>query len=64
MSKNPQKPISVHIISGALGTGKTTTINHLLEQRPPTERWAILVNEYGLVGLDAAYTGTDCIRKN
>lgn len=34
--------------------GKTTTINHLLASRPTEERWAVLVNEYGLVGLDAA----------
>lgn len=29
-------------------------INHLLSQRPEDERWAILVNEYGIVGIDAA----------
>lgn len=37
-----------------MGVGKTTTINHLLGQRPADQRWAVLVNEYGLVGLDAA----------
>ena len=35
-------------------SGKTTTINHLLKHRPATEQWAVLVNEYGLIGLDAA----------
>jgi G3E family GTPase len=44
----------VNIIAGSLGIGKTTTINHLLQHRPPGEQWAVLVNEYGLVGLDAA----------
>lgn len=34
--------------------GKTTTVNHLLKSRPAGERWAVLVNEYGLVGIDAA----------
>ena len=29
-------------------------MNHLLKSRPEGERWAILVNEYGLVGIDAA----------
>ena len=47
-------PIPVNLISGPLGVGKTTTINHLMRQKPPHEKWAILVNEYGLVGLDAA----------
>ena len=54
MNKQPRKRIPVNLIAGTLGVGKTTTINHLLEQRPQGERWAVLVNEYGLVGLDAA----------
>ena len=54
MSAATHKKIPVNIISGPLGVGKTTTINHLLQQRPKNERWAVLVNEYGLVGLDAA----------
>ena len=44
----------MNLISGPLGVGKTTTINHLLRNRPAGERWAVLVNEYGLIGLDAA----------
>jgi G3E family GTPase len=54
MSKSSRAPIPVNVIAGSLGVGKTTTINHLLKQRPPDERWAVLVNEYGLIGLDAA----------
>nr|WP_255216108.1 CobW family GTP-binding protein [Pseudenhygromyxa sp. WMMC2535] len=42
------------MIAGSLGVGKTTAINHLLAQRPEHEQWAVLVNEYGLVGIDAA----------
>ena len=49
-----RKRIPVNIIGGSLGVGKTTMINHVLEQRPSNEKWAVLVNEYGLVGLDAA----------
>ena len=49
-----KKPIPVNLISGPLGVGKTTAINHLLAHRPDDEKWAVLVNEYGLVGLDAA----------
>ena len=54
MDSKSLTPIPVNIIAGPLGVGKTTTINHLLKQRPSNEKWAILVNEYGLVGLDAA----------
>ena len=59
MSNSPRKRIPVNIVSGSLGVGKTTTINHLLSLRPENERWAVLVNEYGLVGLDAALMKTD-----
>lgn len=48
------KRVPVNLISGPLGVGKTTAIRHLLENRPEGERWAVLVNEFGLVGLDAA----------
>ncbi|MEM7587951.1 MAG: GTP-binding protein [Acidobacteriota bacterium] len=48
------KRVPVNLISGPLGVGKTTAIHHLLENRPEGERWAVLVNEFGLVGLDAA----------
>lgn len=46
--------IPTHIICGPLGAGKTSLIRHLLTQRPNDERWAVLVNEFGAVGLDAA----------
>ena len=61
-----RKRIPVNIIGGSLGVGKTTTINHLLTQRPSHEKWAILVNEYGLVGLDAAlmHRKSDSTEKN
>ena len=59
-----QQRIPVNIVAGPLGVGKTTTINHLLKQRPDNEHWAILVNEYGLVGLDAALMVKDPLVKN
>ena len=49
-----QTPIPVNIVTGPLGVGKTTTINHLLNLRPAGERWAVLINEYGQIGLDQA----------
>lgn len=48
------QPVPVHIIAGGLGAGKTSAINHLLAHRPEDERWGILVNEYGEVGIDGA----------
>ncbi|AGA33442.1 cobalamin synthesis protein P47K [Thioalkalivibrio nitratireducens DSM 14787] len=46
------RPIPVNLITGFLGVGKTTAIRHLLRLRPRTERWAVLVNEFGEVGVD------------
>jgi len=51
--------IPTHVIAGPLGAGKTTLIRHLLAQRPASERWAVLINEFGLVGLDAALLSRD-----
>ncbi|MCU1797093.1 GTP-binding protein [Pectobacterium polaris] len=44
----------VNLITGFLGSGKTTTIRHLLSQKPENEVWAVLVNEFGEVGIDGA----------
>ena len=50
--------IPTHVIAGPLGAGKTSLIKQLLVQRPPHERWAILINEFGQIGLDAALLTT------
>ncbi len=44
----------VNLITGFLGSGKTTTIRHLLTQKPEDEVWAVLVNEFGEIGIDGA----------
>ncbi|MEC8081254.1 MAG: GTP-binding protein, partial [Pseudomonadota bacterium] len=44
--------IPTNIITGFLGVGKTTTINGLLANKPEGESWAVLVNEFGQVGID------------
>lgn len=44
--------IPVHIISGFLGSGKTTAIIRLLDQKHPDESWAIVVNEFGKIPID------------
>lgn len=53
------KNIPTHLIAGPLGAGKTSLIRNLLAQRPADERWAVLINEFGLVGLDAALLTTE-----
>lgn len=47
-----QKTVPTHIISGFLGAGKTTLLQHLLSQKPKGEVWAVLMNEFGQIGVD------------
>jgi len=51
--------IPTHLITGPLGAGKTSLIRSLLAQKPANERWAVLINEFGQIGLDAALLSTD-----
>lgn len=51
--------IPTHVIAGPLGAGKTSLIRHLMAQRPEGERWAVLINEFGQIGLDAALLSSD-----
>ena len=46
--------IPTHVICGALGAGKTSVLHSLMAQRPHHERWAVLINEFGDIGLDSA----------
>jgi len=46
--------IPTNLIMGFLGVGKTTAILDLLKQKPENENWAVLVNEFGKVGIDGA----------
>jgi G3E family GTPase len=46
--------IRTNLITGFLGVGKTTAVRHLLSVRPDSERWAVLVNEFGEIGVDGA----------
>lgn len=51
--------IPTHVIAGPLGAGKTSLIRQLLAQRPANESWAVLINEFGQIGLDAALLTND-----
>lgn len=46
--------VPTNIITGFLGVGKTTTILNLLKNKPSHENWAVLVNEFGEIGIDGA----------
>lgn len=45
--------LPVHLITGLLGSGKTTCISQLIKQQPAHENWAILINEFGEVDIDS-----------
>ena len=49
---SPTQAVPTHIISGFLGDGKTTLLKHLLSQKPENEVWAVLMNEFGQIGVD------------
>src|SRR6201984_1237998 len=49
----PEQPslIPVTLLTGFLGSGKTTVLNHVLKQ-PDLAATAVVVNEFGEIGLD------------
>ncbi len=49
--------MDVDIIAGYLGAGKTTCILEMIQNDPDPSRLAVLVNEFGDVGIDAALLG-------
>ena len=55
MAKAEQKPpieaLPVSLLTGFLGSGKTTVLNYLLQQ-PGMGNTAVIVNEFGEIGLD------------
>lgn len=54
--------ISINLITGFLGVGKTTAIQYLLSERPSDERWAVLVNEFGEIGIDGSLLSDEDVR--
>ncbi|WP_264407895.1 CobW family GTP-binding protein [Vibrio owensii] len=56
MSSDNQPILGVptNIITGFLGVGKTSAILNLMASKPENERWAVLVNEFGEIGVDGS----------
>src|ERR1700694_1836553 len=50
-SSEPSSLIPVTVLTGFLGSGKTTVLNHVL-QHPGMAATAVIVNEFGEIGLD------------
>jgi G3E family GTPase len=48
------RAVPTNIITGFLGAGKTSAILHLMRHKPAHERWAVLVNEFGEIGVDGS----------
>lgn len=57
--------VPVHVLSGFLGVGKTTAVKDLLARHADRERIAVVVNEYGDLGIDGALLSdcTSCVLK-
>jgi len=49
--KGPRPPIPVHVLTGFLGAGKTTLLSRHLKS-PALAGTAVIVNEFGEIGLD------------
>lgn len=60
--QNNKKKIPVHIITGFLGAGKTTFLNHFIRQRLP-EKIVVIENEVGDTNIDSALVvdGSDSV---
>jgi G3E family GTPase len=46
-------PLPVTVVTGFLGSGKTTLLNDILRTQPD-QRIAVIVNEFGEIGIDQA----------
>ena len=51
---NNDTRVPVTILTGYLGSGKTTLVNHILTNKDHGKKIAIIENEFGDVGIDDA----------
>lgn len=57
MQSSSETPRSCHVIAGPLGVGKTTAIIDYVRRHAGRQRVAVLVNDFGQMGLDGAIVG-------
>ena len=61
MEPSSSSPIPITIITGFLGSGKTTLILNLIPQLPKAYRLALIKNEFGDVAVDSQLAGAAAI---
>ncbi|KAI9772402.1 MAG: hypothetical protein M1839_002481 [Geoglossum umbratile] len=61
MGTGSMSPIPITIITGFLGSGKTTLILNLIPQLPETYRLALLKNEFGNLAVDSQLASSQAI---
>lgn len=61
MDKSGKKPIGLYLISGFLGSGKTTFLTHLLDNYMG-KRVGVIVNEFGSISIDGNVLEKDGIK--
>jgi G3E family GTPase len=59
-ARTPDAPIPVTIVGGCLGAGKTTLVNHLLENAGDS-RLAVIVNDFGQVHRARPRAASPCV---
>ena len=47
-----QRAIPAHVVTGPLGSGKTSAIAKLLATKPAAQNWVVLLNEFSDAGID------------
>jgi G3E family GTPase len=57
IARAARKSTPVTVLTGFLGAGKTTLLNRILAERP-SERIAVIINEFGEVGVDGQLVTT------
>jgi G3E family GTPase len=61
MSANSASVTRVYLITGFLGSGKTTFLNRIIDRFPKDRKLTILMNEFGEIGIDGTLVEGDDI---